>query len=376
MLIIDAHLDLAWNALQWNRNLQHSVYTIRVQEGQLADRDTYTVAYPELRRGRVALSFVTLLARSTGLPVPHLDFLSPFQCYGIAQGQLAYYRGLAGDGQVRLITGLKSLNRHIAEWQAWEAAETVDTTPPPPPGFVLSMEGADPILHPEQLQEWWQAGLRLLGLTHFGLSRYGGGTGVEEGLTEAGRALLAQMERLNILLDLTHCSDATFWEALTLYSGPVLASHSNCRALVPNQRQFSDEQLKAIIKREGVIGTAFDVWMLEPGWTVGQRQQERPSMAAVVDHIDHVCQLAGNSRHAAIGSDLDGGFGREQSPCGLDTIADVQQVAVLLAGRGYSQADVEAIMYGNWLGLLRRSWQDGRLGLTPPDSAGGQQFPV
>jgi len=125
---------------------------------------------------------------------------------------------------------------------------------------------------------------------------------------------------------------------------------------VPHQRQFSDEQLRAIFQRDGVIGAAFDAWMLQPGWIVGHTTNEQITLANVVDHIDHICQLAGNSRHAAIGSDLDGGFGREQSPNDLDTIADLQGLIGLLADRGYSKDDVKAIMCGNWLRLLRRSW--------------------
>jgi membrane dipeptidase len=215
------------------------------------------------------------------------------------------------------------------------------------------MEGADPILFPEQLGEWKAAGLRLLGPTHYGPGRYAGGTGTELGLTEIGVALVKEMDRLGVLLDLTHCSDQSFWEALEHYQGPVLASHNNCRALVPHQRQFSDEQLRAIFERDGVIGAAFDAWMLQPGWVVGQTTNEHTPMAKVVDHIDHICQLAGSCRHAGIGTDLDGGYGREQSPCDLDTIADLQRLAGMLAERGYSEVDIRAILHGNWLRLLR-----------------------
>ena len=203
---------------------------------------------------------------------------------------------------------------------------------------------------------WWEAGLRILGPAHYGVGRYAGGTGTEVGLTAQGEALLAGMERLGVILDLTHFSDEAFWQALEAYNGPVLASHNNCRALVPHQRQFSDGQLRTIFQRDGVIGVACDAWMLQPGWIVGQSTNERVTLADVVHHIDHICQTAGNSRHAAIGSDLDGGFGREQSPCDLDTIADLQKLAGLLAERGYGDDDVAAIMHGNWLRLVRRSW--------------------
>lgn len=357
-LIVDAHLDLAWNALQWNRNLLDSVYTIRVQESLTPGkgRGQGTVALPDLRQGRVMLCFATLLARSTGQPVPHLDFPSHTQSYGIAQGQLAYYRALEREGHIRIVTNLAELNRHIAEWEAWNPAEQKNVGNAPPLGFVISMEGADPIAAPSQLSEWREAGVRVIGPAHYGLGRYTGGTGAEAGLTEPGQALLREMERLGIILDLTHLSDAAFWQALDLYHGPVLASHNNCRALVPHQRQFSDDQLRAIFERGGVIGAAFDAWMLQPGWVIGQTTNERVTLADVVDHIDHICQLAGNNRHAAIGSDLDGGFGREQAPRDLDTVADLQKLAGLLAGRGYGDDDIAAILRGNWLRLLRASW--------------------
>lgn len=358
MLIIDAHLDLSWNALQWNRDLTRSVYTLRTQENVSGEkgRGLGTVAYPEMRQGRVALAIATLLARSTGQPVPHVDFATPMQSYGIAHGQLAYYRALEQRGVVRVISDRAALDLHIDAWEAWELAPDAA---PPPLGFVISMEGADPILAPDQLEAWWNAGLRLLGITHYGLGRYAGGTATEQGLTELGAPLLAEMQRLGIILDLTHCSDQSFWQALAHYDGPVIASHQNCRALVPHQRQFSDEQIRAVIERDGVLGAAFDTWMLKPAWVISTRYNPSNPLVTlndVVDHIDHICQLAGNSRHAAIGSDLDGGFGREQSPADLDTIADLQQLPALLAARGYASDDIAAIMHGNWLRLLRRAW--------------------
>ncbi|MEZ4862102.1 MAG: membrane dipeptidase [Caldilineaceae bacterium] len=363
MLIIDAHLDLSMNALQWNRDLLLSAYTIRTLEQRTPGkgRSQGTVAFPDMRRGRLALSVATLIARSTGRPAPHIDYHSPTQAYGMAHGQLAYYRALEQEGHIRIICDSAALESHMAEWTAWDSAHPEPFGPnvfpeTPPLGFVISMEGADPILHPEQLAAWWDAGLRLLGPTHYGPGRYAGGTGTELGLTEIGPPLLREMERLGVLLDLTHMSDQAFWQALEHYNGLVLASHNNCRALVPHQRQFSDEQLQAIFDHDGVIGAAFDTWMLHPGWVVDQSSNAGITIATVVDHIDHICQLAGNSRHAAIGTDLDGGYGREQSPVDLDTIADLQKLTTLLAGRGYSNDDIAAIMHGNWLRLLHQAW--------------------
>ena len=357
MLIFDGHLDLAWNALQWNRDLQLSVYTLRAQEaGQAgAGRGQNTVALPEMRRGRVFLCFATLLARSTPVQTPHVDYHAPAQAYASARGQLAWYRAMERLGELTIVTTAKQLASHFRAWRKWERAGA--TAPAPPPGVILCMESADPIIEPQDLAFWREQGIRLIGPAHYGRGRYAGGTGVEEGLTERGRHLLAEMERHRVMLDLTHLSDASFWQALELYQGPLLASHNNCRALVPHQRQFSDDQLRAIMARDGVIGAALDAWMLAPGWTRGSRDNPQATLSMIVDHVDHVCQLAGNCRHVALGTDLDGGFGREQSPADLDSIADLQLIAALLDQRGYSAAEVEAVMHGNWLQLLLRAWE-------------------
>jgi membrane dipeptidase len=357
MLVVDAHLDHAWNALQWNRNILESVYTIRIHEKSEhgKGRAQNTVALPEMRKGNVALCFATVLARSTGRAVPHVDYASQVQCEAIAKGQLAYYEVLERDGHIRIIRDRLQLDRQMLAWETWD-----DLGAPPDEvptlGFVISMEGADPIQHPSQLPLWWEAGLRVLGPTHYGSGRYAGGTGTELGLTELGVGLLDAMDGLGMILDLSHLSDQAFWASLKRFRGPVLASHNNCRALVPHQRQYSDDQLQEIMKRGGVIGVAFDAWMLLPGWIEGVSTNASVTLENVVDHIDHICQLAGNTRHAAIGSDLDGGFGREQSPRDIDTISDVQHLALLLRTRGYGDEDIAAIMNGNWLRLLRESW--------------------
>jgi membrane dipeptidase len=349
MLIIDAHLDLSWNALQWNRDLLQSVYTIRTQEQAVAGkgRGQNTVALPEMRQGQVFLSFVTMLARSTGRPIEDIDYRSTAQAYATAQGQLAYYRALEQQGHVQIIENKATLESHL---QAWQQESTSNL----PLGFVLSMEGADPILEPEQLEQWHKQGLRLLGPTHYGPGRYAGGTATELGLTDLGKPLLKEMSRLGILLDMTHLSDQSFWEVLEHYEGYVLASHNNARVLVPHQRQFSDEQLKAIFARDGVVGVALDSWMLKFGWNVANNHQV--TLEHVCDHIAYMCELAGDTRHVALGTDLDGGFGREQSPGDLDTIVDLQKLVGKLQARGFGQEDVEGVMYGNWLRFLKQAW--------------------
>jgi membrane dipeptidase len=216
-------------------------------------------------------------------------------------------------------------------------------------GIVLLMEGADPIVAPAQLQRWFDDGPRVVGLAHYGPSAYAVGTGDSGPLTASGAELLRAMRRLRMILDLTHGCDPSFYQAIDLFDGPLLASHNNCRALVPGDRQFSDEQIRLIIERCGVIGVALDAWMLHPGWIRGASDRGLVTLENTADHIDHICQLAGNAHHAAIGSDLDGGFGTEQCPADLDSIADLQKLAGILDARGYTSDDVARIFHGNWL---------------------------
>jgi membrane dipeptidase len=357
MIIFDAHLDLAWNALDWNRDLLSPVAEIRRREADqgMTDkgRGCNTVSFPELRRGKVAIFIATLLARllrPSNMPAIQ-RYASMEAAYAAAYGQLAYYRVLEQQGVLRWIKDAPTLEAHVRAWESDEGENV-------PLGFILSMEGADPVLSPDQVDEWWQAGLRIIGPAHYGVSPYAHGTGTEGGLFHPGPALLKAMERVGMILDVTHLSDQCFDEALDIYGGPVLASHHNCRALVPNQRQLTDDQIKRLVSRGAVIGAALDTWMLYPGWIRGQTKPEEADvkLAAMVDHIDRVCQLAGNARHAAIGTDLDGGFGREQSPCDLDTIADLQRLPDLLKQRGYNEADVKGIMYGNWVRFFKETW--------------------
>jgi membrane dipeptidase len=355
MLIFDAHLDLAWNALDWNRDLLRPVSEIRKRECELGmtgkGRGEGTVSFPELRRGGVGLFIATLLARLLRPNViPALQRYEHMEAaYAAAHGQMAYYRILEKKGVLRWIKDAASLDAHVRDWNTNSQRE--------PLGFILSMEGADPVLSPEQVEEWFQAGLRIIGPAHYGVSPYAHGTGTEGGLFPKGPALLKEMQRVGMILDVTHLSDQCFDEAMDIYEGPVLASHHNCRALAPHQRQLTDEQIKRLIERGAVIGTALDAWMMVPGWDRGYTRSEEAgvTLETMVNHIDRVCQLAGNARHAAIGTDLDGGFGREQSPYDLDTIADLQRLPGLFRRRGYNDEAVAGILHGNWLRFFRKA---------------------
>jgi len=353
MLIFDAHLDLSMNALEWNRDLSRDIEHIRAREQgktDRPDRGNGTVSFEEMRKGQVGLCVATLIARyvKPGNPLP--GFHSPEIAWAHTQGQLAWYRAMEEAGQMTQIRDLAGLERHAQLWQNPPAGAPI--------GYILSLEGADSILTPGHLVRAYEQGLRAIGPAHYGPGTYAQGTHVTGGLGPRGRELLVEMERLGIILDATHLCDDSFWEALDHYHGPVWASHNNCRALVNDTRQFSDEQIKELIARGAVIGGALDAWMMVPGWIRGTTRPEAAGvrLSHLVDHIDHVCQLAGNALHSGIGTDLDGGFGREQCPTDLHTIADLQTVPAMLAERGYSDVDVSRIMHGNWIRFLKQAW--------------------
>ena len=355
MFIIDAHLDLSMNATEWNRDLRQPIEAIRQREQHLndkPDRGKGVVCFPELRRGNIGLVVATQIARyvapDNSLPGWH----SPEQAWAHTQGQLAWYKAMEEAGELTQIIDLQSLEAHLQRWHNDEPNEQK------PIGYILSLEGADSLITIEHLERAYQYGLRAIGPAHYGPGRYAFGTDSEGGLGQQGRALLKEIERLNIILDATHLCDISFWEAMDNFSGNVWASHHNCRALVNHNRQFSDEQLTELISRGAVIGGVLDAWMLVPNWVRGQSTPEvmNCNLEKVIDHLDHICQLAGNALHIGIGSDLDGAFGKEQSPYDLETIADLQEIPDLFRKRGYTEADIENIMHGNFLRFLRKAW--------------------
>jgi membrane dipeptidase len=363
MLIVDAHLDLATNAIALNRDLTRSVYEIREKEKFLQwkdtpDRGNGTVALPELRKGGVGLVVATIISRvSAGVPVPSLSlpgWHSPAQAYANGQAQLGWYRVMEESGEMVQIKNLHQLDHHVALWND----SSIDDTKKPV-GYVLSLEGADSVINFDYLEKYYEQGLRAIGPAHFGPGRYAPGTHSDgTGLTPAGKDLLKEMSGLNIILDATHLTDKGFFEAMDIFDGGVWASHQNCRALVNGERQFSDEQLKLVIERGGVIGGALDVWMLDTDFKFGSYDAiaAGTNLEKLVDHFDHICQLAGNSLHIGFGTDLDGLFGKEQSPYDIDTVADLVKYKDILARRGYTAEDISNIFSGNWLRMIRRVW--------------------
>ena len=350
MLIFDGDYPMAHSALEMNRDLTLPVEVVRQAE---ADSGNIVLAtLPEMRRGGIAGALVKVVARIERESSPLPGYRSGDLAHAAARGQLAFYQVLAAHGEIRILQTRSQFNSHMKEWTG--AAETAGRAG----GVVLGMEGADPILSPGQLSQWWDRGLRVVSLTHYGPSTYAHGTGCPGGLFPPARPLLAAMERIGMILDLTHISDEGFWQSLELFQGPVLASHQNCRALVPGERQFSDRQLRAVIERGGVIGVSLDTWMLHRtqrlNWAAAGAARVRPfareevTLEDVVDHIEHICGLAGSTLHAAIGGDTDGQGGLAGAPAGIDTVADYPKIAETLERRNWKTKDIANLMHANW----------------------------
>ena len=357
-MLIDAHLDLAMNALEWNRDLSRPIDEIRGREQGMTDkpdRRLGTVSFGELRRGDVGLVVATQIARyvAPGNPLP--GWHSQEQAWAMTQAQLAWYREMEARDEIAQVRDRATLEAHLGQWQAGGGARPI--------GYILSLEGADSLVTLKHLERAYAAGLRAVGPGHYGPGVYAQGTNATGDLGRRGRELLAEMERLGIILDVTHFATtacATRSITSTARSGPAIRTAGRWCRTTASSRTTS---IREIVRRGGVIGVAFDAWMLVPGWERGRSSPQRDgvSLATVVNHIDHICQIAGNARHCGIGTDLDGAFGREQCPHDVETIADLSRLPLALASRGYSAADVEAIGSGNFLRFLRAGLELGDL---------------
>jgi membrane dipeptidase len=355
VFIIDAHLDLAMNAIEWNRDLRQPVPVLREREAGLTDkpdRGRNTVSLPELRKARAGIVVATQIARfvEPGSSLP--GYNSPEIAWGITQAQLAWYQAMEDAGEMVQLTDYAQVKQHLDLWNNMSVDDNEK-----PVGYILSLEGADSLVSLDYLHKAYGYGLRACGPAHYGPGRYAPGTGMSGGLTSVGRQLVKEMDQLHMILDVTHLTDEGFAEALSIFKGPVWASHHNCRSFVDHQRQLTDDQLKVLIERGAVIGGVLDAWMLVPSWERGvdTPQGRNVSLELLVNNYDHICQIAGNSDHIAIGTDLDGAYGNEQTPQDVDTYVDVQKLPALLKARGYSKEDIEKIFYKNWLRFIEKN---------------------
>ncbi|RME90749.1 MAG: peptidase M19, partial [Anaerolineae bacterium] len=352
-LLVDAHEDLAWNIQVFERDYTRSAEeTRRLERGSLAvERNGDTLlGWPAYPRGRVAVVFSTLFAAPARRRVGEWDtqaYANFDEAHRLYHGQLTAYHRLAEHHpeKFRLIGSRADLEDLLARWEDPHAESDGR-----PVGLVPLMEGAEGVRSPDELGEWWEEGLRIIGLAWAG-TRFCGGTREPGPLTEEGRALLNAMAEVGFALDLSHMDEAAALEALDLYPGTVIASHANPAALLPgveSNRHLSDRLIRGIIERDGVIGIVPFNAFLVPDWRKGDSRQ-KVTLERVVAHIDYICQMAGDARHVGIGSDFDGGFGVQSVPADVDTIADLQKLAPLLAAKGYSDEDIARILGENWL---------------------------
>jgi membrane dipeptidase len=355
-LIVDAHEDLAYNVLNFGRD-----YTRAAAETRRIEKETGSGApghngdtllgWPDYQRGRVAVVFSTLFApperRRDGEweSVYYKDFNHAHRQY---RAQLDYYHELAdrhGD-KFRLVGTRPELKALLADWESPGEAHPV--------GLVPLMEGAEGVRKPSELDEWWENGVRIIGPAWAG-TRFCGGTREPGPLTDEGRELLKAMAAIGFTLDLSHMDEQAARQSLDFYPGPIFASHANAAALIPNysgNRQLPDELIRGLVARDGVIGVIPFCRFLDYRWRTGDAR-DAITLETLADHVDHICQLAGDARHAALGSDFDGGYGVASVPAGVDTIADLQKLVPVLAARGYNAEDVANILGGNWLRHLQ-----------------------
>ncbi|MBK5107642.1 MAG: membrane dipeptidase [Anaerolineales bacterium] len=357
MIIVDSHQDLAWNMLTFGRDYTRSVEETRQLEagGQTPLRNGDTLlGWPEYQRGEVAVVFATLFAA----PARHklgewekLSYANTAQAHRIYSTQIDVYQQLVDEhhDKFQLVQSLQDLNTILAGWD--NAAEQQ-----PPVGLVILMEGAEGVREPAELETWWQRGVRLIGPAWAG-TRFCGGTREPGPLTAEGFALLESMAEFGLTLDISHMDEQAVLQALDFYPGAMVATHSNPRALLKDtdlNRFLSDRVLQGLIERDGIIGIPPYNQFLTSEWDP-RHGRDAVSLELVVDHLDYICQMAGDANHVGIGTDFDGGFGLQSVPGEIDTIADLQKLIPPLKKRGYTDNDTAAIMGENWLRQLKES---------------------
>jgi len=351
MIVIDAHEDIAYNALRFGRDYRRSAYEIRHVEGGTSENGIATVGLPNALLGRLAITFSTLFVAPKGSPGMLEDsptYETPRQAYDLAIKQLDYYQRLADEtDKIRLIFTRADLDAVLATWaDGVPSDQHVE-------GFVVLMENADPIIEPKQFEEWYERGVRVVGPAWTG-TRYCGGTSQPGGLTKLGYELLEVLQSFNAILDLSHMAEQAYLEAVDSYQGIIIASHSNPRKFRNTDRHLSDEMILRLAERDGVMGIVPYNRFLSDTWSAGDRKSDVP-FSVVLDAMDHVCQVTGSAQHVGIGSDFDGGFGYASIPEGMDTVSSLITIGDGLRERGYSESDIEAILSGNFLRKLKQA---------------------
>ncbi|MHC4949196.1 MAG: dipeptidase [Planctomycetota bacterium] len=316
---LDAHLDLAYLAVG-GRDLERPCV------------DGGCVSLPALRAARVDVALATIFTEpgADQADEPH-GYRSRDDVDGAAAAgreQLAVYETLERRGAASIVRRRADLG-----------------SDGPRPRLVILMEGADPIRDPDDVTAWHDAGLRVVGLTWAAGTRYAGGNASGGPLTPDGIALVAALDAAGIVHDASHLSDAALDGLLAHATGPVVATHSNCRALVkPDERHLRDEHIAEIGRRDGVVGLNLYTAFLATG--------RRATVADCVAHVERVADVMGHRRAVGLGSDMDGGFGPDRLPADLDHPARLEHLADALRDAGWSDDEVEGFTHRNWLRFL------------------------
>jgi membrane dipeptidase len=354
--IVDAHLDLAFNAVSVERDLLLPLEEIRGREKAAGDkRERATACIPELIRGNVKIVFGSLWANpcKSWMKVEGKCYSNQDEAHAQAMEQLRYYERLESGGFVSIIRTRRDLDALIRQTDGEKISPSRKRV-----GLVLSMEGADPIRNPREMTYWFEKGLRIVGPA-WGETKYSGGTGSPGPLKPEGRILLEQMESIGVILDGAHMAEESFFEALDRFRGTFIVSHANCRVFVPTDRQLSDEMIRATSARGGVIGTVFYNKFLKANWKREAGSKDDVKLSHVARNMSHVRAVSGDSSHVGIGSDLDGGFGFESTPLEIESIADLQKLPNELEVNGFSRDEIEGIMGRNWLRILEKALSKG-----------------
>lgn len=327
-LIVDAHLDLAYNAVRGRAVTRPASEQAPDEEG------VPTVGLPDLRAGGVKLICGTIFCEPAG--AGPTGYRSAEEAHAAMHRQLSWYQQQRQTGNLQLVTRRDELQ---------------DVEGTPAPRMILLLEGADPIRNVEDVPLLVALGVRIVGLA-WRRTRYAGGTGAPGPLTPEGIELVDALDRAGVIHDASHLAEASFWQLLERSDGRVIATHSNCRSIVPTDRQLSDAMIRAIIERDGVIGINFyDRFLLPPD----EQGKRRATLADVVRHVRHICDLSGDARHVGLGTDMDGGLGREQIPVEIRSSADLPKLGEALRSAGFADDDIRGILGGNWVRFFSRA---------------------
>ncbi len=359
-LMIDAHQDLAYNIMNFDRNYTLSAAEIREAEvGTIipAINGDSLLGWQDYQRGQVAVLFATIFACPASHKVGNWDktlYRTPLEANKIYRKQLDIYNRLVDEhpDKYQMIFTQTELDECLERWKS-SANNNLENTYPV--GIVLLIEGAEGILDPGELYEWWESGIRIIGPA-WSRTRFCGGTRAPGPVTREGWELFEVMSEIGFGLDISHMSETASIEVLDGYKGPLLASHANSRAVLKaedNDRHLSHMQIQRLVERQGIIGIIPHNPFLTSRWEKSS-PRNTVSLANVVEHIDHICQVSGNALHVGFGTDFDGGFGLQSVPAEIDTIADLQKVATGLTGMGYTDIEIDNIFSNNWKGLLKR----------------------